>query len=96
MLIMGQMCRQFYRPYPIANAMRSQLSWTQYCLLIQIDNPGKRMYYELESVNNGWTARETGRQINSQLYERLLLSNEMVEEQRELNKRNETNPPLTK
>lgn len=54
------------------------------------------MYYELESVNNGWTARETERQINSQLYERLLLSNEMVEEQRELNKRNETNPSLTK
>ena len=76
--------------------MRSQLNWAQYCLLIQIDNPDKCMYYELESVNNGWTARETERQINSQLYERLLLSNEMVEEQRELNKRNETNPPLTK
>ncbi len=87
---------QFYRPYPIADAMRSQLNWAQYCLLIQIDDPDKRMYYELESVNNGWTARETERQINSQLYERLLLSNEMVEEQRELNKRNETNPPLTK
>lgn len=64
--------------------------------MIQIDNTDKRMYYELESVNNGWTARETERQINSQLYARLLLSNEMVEEQRELNKRNETNPPLTK
>ena len=36
----------------------------------------KEKYYELESVNNGWTARETERQINSQLYERLLLSND--------------------
>ena len=45
-------------------------------MLIQIDDPDKRMYYELESVNNGWTARETERQINSQLYERLLLSND--------------------
>ena len=61
-------CRQFYRIYPIANALRSQLNWTQYRMLIQID--------ELESVNNGWTARETERQINSQLYERLLLSND--------------------
>ena len=54
----------------------SQLNWTQYRMLIQIDDPDKRMYYELESVNNGWTARETERQINSQLYERLLLSND--------------------
>ena len=69
-------CRQFYRTYPIANALRSQLNWTQYRLLIQIDDPDKRMYYELESVNNSWTARETERQINSQLYERLLLSND--------------------
>lgn len=30
----------------------------------------------MESVNNNWTARETERQINSQLYERLLLSND--------------------
>ena len=69
-------CRQFYRVYPIANALRSQLNWTQYRMLIQIDDPDKRIYYELESVNNGWTARETERQINSQLYERLLLSND--------------------
>lgn len=68
--------RQFYRLYPIASALRTQLNWTQYRMLIQIDDPNKREYYELESVNNGWTARETERQINSQLYERLLLSND--------------------
>lgn len=68
--------RKFYRIYPIANAVRSQLNWTQYRRLIQIDDPCKREYYELESINNGWTARETERQINSQLYERLLLSND--------------------
>lgn len=68
--------RRFYRMYPIANAVRSQLNWTQYRLLIQIEDPCKREYYELESVNNAWTARETERQINSMLYERLLLSND--------------------
>ncbi len=67
--------RQFYCLYPIATALRSQLNWSQYRRLIQISDPDKREYYELESVNNGWTARETERQINSQLYERLLLSN---------------------
>ena len=68
--------RQFYRMYPIANTLRSQLNWSQYRRLIQIDDPDKREYYELESVNNAWTARETERQINSMLYERLLLSND--------------------
>ena len=68
--------RRFYRMYPIANAVRSQLNWTQYRLLIQIEDPSKREYYELESVNNAWTARETERQINAMLYERVLLSND--------------------
>ena len=69
-------CRQFYRLYPIENALRSQLNWTQYRTLIQIPDVDKREYYELEAVNNSWTARELERQINSQLYERLLLSND--------------------
>lgn len=71
-----EQCRQFYRTYPITNALRSQLNWYQYRLLIQIDNEDKREYYELETVNNGWTGRELERQINSGLYERLLLSND--------------------
>ncbi len=71
-----EQARQFYRTYPNANTLRSQLNWSQYRKLIQIDDPDKREYYELESVNNAWTARETERQINSMLYERLLLSND--------------------
>ena len=68
--------RQFYRIYPIATALRTQLNWSQYKMLISIDNPEKREYYELEAMNNAWTGRELERQINSQLYERLLLSND--------------------
>lgn len=71
-----EQCRQFYRTYPITNALRSQFNWYQYRLLIQIDNVDKREYYELEAGNNGWTGRELERQINSGLYERLLLSND--------------------
>ncbi len=48
--------RQFYREYPIASAVRSQLNWAQYRLLMQISDPDKREYYELEAVNNAWTA----------------------------------------
>lgn len=58
------------------NALRSQFNWYQYRLLIQIDDKDKREYYELEAANNNWTGRELERQINSGLYERLLLSND--------------------
>ena len=68
--------RRFYRTYPIATALRTQLNWYQYRLLIQIDDKDKREYYELEANNNNWTGRELERQINSGLYERLLLSND--------------------
>ncbi len=69
-------CRQFYKTYPKGNALRSQLNWSQYRMLIQISDPDKREYYELEAVNEGWTGRQLERQINSMLYERLLLSND--------------------
>lgn len=68
--------RQFYLEYPKVNALRSQFNWTQYRTLIQIADKDKREYYELESAANNWTARELERQIHSQLYERLLLSND--------------------
>jgi predicted nuclease of restriction endonuclease-like (RecB) superfamily len=68
--------RQFYRTYPIASAVRTQFSWSQYRLLIQMDDSDKREYYELETLHNAWTGRELERQINSGLYERLLLSND--------------------
>ena len=68
--------RQFYRKYPIASALRTQLNWMQYRLLVSIDDDYKREYYELEAANNGWTGRELERQINAALYERLLVSND--------------------
>lgn len=70
------MCRQFYRLYPIANIVCSQLNWSQYKLLISIPNKDKREFYQLGSANNAWTKRELERQINSSLYERLLMSND--------------------
>jgi len=69
-------CRQFYLAYPIVNALRSQFSWMQYRLLIQIADPEKREYYELEAAHNNWNGRELERQVDSLLYERLLTSND--------------------
>ncbi|MCH4168676.1 MAG: PDDEXK nuclease domain-containing protein [Streptococcaceae bacterium] len=65
---------QFYRTYPKVSALRSQLNWMQYRLLMGIEDNDKRDYYELEAVKNNWTGRELERQINSLFYERLLLS----------------------
>jgi predicted nuclease of restriction endonuclease-like (RecB) superfamily len=69
--------RQFYRNFPIVSALRTQFSWTHYKTLISIDNPDKREFYIAEAAKNNWNARQLERQVNSQLFERLLLSNDV-------------------
>jgi len=71
-----ELFRQFFRTFPIVSALRSQLSWTQYRLLMRLEKDEKREFYIAESVKNNWTSRQLERQINSNLYERLLLSND--------------------
>jgi len=67
---------QFYKVFPIVNTLYSQLSWSHYKLLIRIDDKDKREFYIAEAIKNLWSVREFERQINSQLFERLLLSND--------------------
>ena len=71
-----ELMRQFYGVFSNTNALRSQLNWTQYKLLIRMDSEDKREFYILESVKNNWSSRELERQINAALFERLLLSND--------------------
>lgn len=71
-----ELMRQFYRMFPIANTVCSQLNWSQYKLLIRIEDDVKREFYIAESVKNLWSKRDLERQINSSLYERLLLSSD--------------------
>jgi predicted nuclease of restriction endonuclease-like (RecB) superfamily len=56
------------------DALRRQLSWTHYRLLLRVDNPDARAFYEAEAVNARWSTRELERQVNSLLFERLALS----------------------
>jgi len=72
-----ELFRQFYRIFPITNALRSQFSWTHYRTFIRIENKEKRAFYLAEAEKNLWTARQLERQVNSQLFERLLLSNDV-------------------
>jgi predicted nuclease of restriction endonuclease-like (RecB) superfamily len=69
--------RQFYRTFPIASTLRTQFSWSHYKTLISIENQDKREFYIAETEKNNWTARQLERQINSQLFERLLISNDV-------------------
>jgi predicted nuclease of restriction endonuclease-like (RecB) superfamily len=66
--------RSFYVAYPKMNALRSELSWTHYRLLLRVEKPKARAFYEIETVNARWSTRELERQINSLLFERLALS----------------------
>lgn len=68
--------RQFYRTFPIVSTLRTQLSWSHYKLLLGLNDEDKREYYIAETVKNNWSVRQMERQINSQLFERLLLSND--------------------
>ena len=69
-------CRQFHLTFPIVNTLRLQFNWSQYKLLIRIEDEDKRAYYIEETCNNNWSSRQLERQINSQLYECLLMSND--------------------
>jgi predicted nuclease of restriction endonuclease-like (RecB) superfamily len=66
--------RTFFLSYPIRDALRRELSWTHYRLLLRVDKPDARAFYEAEAVNARWSTRELERQINSLLFERLALS----------------------
>lgn len=66
--------RKFYLTYPILDAVRRELSWTHYRILMRVEKPQARSFYEVECVKNNWSARELERQKGSLLFERLALS----------------------
>jgi hypothetical protein len=50
--------RTFFVTYPIRDALRHELSWTHYRLLLRLDNPTARAFYEAEAINARWSTRE--------------------------------------
>ncbi|MDR1061572.1 MAG: DUF1016 N-terminal domain-containing protein [Clostridiales bacterium] len=59
---------------PIRDALRHELSWTHYRMIMKIENPNARKYYLEESAKGVWSTRQLERQINSFCYERVLRS----------------------
>jgi predicted nuclease of restriction endonuclease-like (RecB) superfamily len=69
-----QFMRRFYQNYQIQQTLSVKLSWSHYCELLLISEDDKRSFYEKECINAGWSVRELKRQMETSLYERLLLS----------------------
>ena len=69
-----QNMRLFYLNYSKCQTVSGKLSWSHYCELLSIFDENKRSFYEKEAINSNWSVRELKRQIDTSLYERLLLS----------------------
>ena len=66
--------RQFYLLFPIRSTLRTELSWSHYRLLFNIEKEEVRNYYLTESIESGWSVRQLERQIHTFYYERILAS----------------------
>ena len=66
--------RQLYLAYPKWNAVRAELSWTHYRLLIIVEDKNARNFYTKEAIENNWSTRQLEREINTFSYQRYLLS----------------------
>ena len=66
--------RIFYKTYPNFDEIDEKLSWTHYCELMIIKDIDKRNFYAKECINSNWSVKELQRQLDTSLFERLLLS----------------------
>jgi len=66
--------RQFYQVFEKSHALRDQLSWTHYRLLLKVENDQARQFYMQEAIDCNWSTRSLERQIGNLYYERMLMS----------------------
>ena len=76
--------RLLYLNYPICQSLSGKLSYSHYCELFLITDISARSFYEQESINSNWSVGELKRQIETSLFERLILSNEDLNKQKVL------------
>ena len=75
--------RQFYLVFPKWDALRPELTWTHYRLLIRIQNEQARLWYMNEAAEQTWSSRQLDRQISVLYYERLLNSTDTLSVRKE-------------
>ncbi len=68
-----QYMRRFYLDYVNQQTLSVKLTWSHYCELLNVSNQNARSFYQQESSNSNWSVRELKRQIDTSLFERLLL-----------------------
>lgn len=71
--------RQFYIVFPKWHAVRAELSWTHYRLLIKVDDEKARDYYLNEAIEANWSSRQLEREINTFSYQRYIASGKNYE-----------------
>lgn len=76
--------RLFYLKFPILSALRRELTWTHYKMLLRIENKNALSYYIQEAAEQNWSVRALERQINSLYYERLLMSRKKTQVVKEM------------
>lgn len=80
-------CYSFYKAYPqifqtLSGKSDIRLSWSHYTVLLQVEDPAARDWYEKEAAEQTWSVRTLQRNVSSQYYYRMLRTqNEDVVEQ---------------
>jgi predicted nuclease of restriction endonuclease-like (RecB) superfamily len=67
--------RLFYAQFQKVGALRLELTWTHYRLIIRVEITQARDFYVKEAIAGNWSTRQLERQINTAYYERMLLTN---------------------
>jgi predicted nuclease of restriction endonuclease-like (RecB) superfamily len=86
--------RQLYLLFPNVDALRQQLTWSHYRMIMKVENPRAREYYLDEAVKGTWSTRQLERQINSFCYERVLSSKNRDDVRDEIVKKEQGTTPL--
>ncbi len=79
-----QYMRRFFLSYQKQQTLSVKLSWSHYCEILNVSDKNAREFYEKETINSNWSVRELKRQIDTSLFERLLLSEENTNKEKVL------------
>src|SRR3989344_7224223 len=66
--------RSFYLAFPKWATVSPKLGWSHYRLILRLEEKLARQFYLQETEKENWSVRELDRQINSALFERIVLS----------------------
>lgn len=66
--------RQFYLFFPNVNAVRTELSWTHYRLILSLEDKNARNFYIQEAIEGNWSTRQLEREIHTFSYQRYIAS----------------------